>query len=149
MDWPAHVPAMGPDFNIRCLNADELCALVVPFLKEQMGADYHAKAPGKEEDQDEPMIMPSSSFHLRNGHLSRLFRLADSQMFSIPLIVNMSGILSDSQAFLRVPLRGLLPPRNQLSSSLPPSSLPEELPPLQSTTYGDLLGLYILIDVLA
>ncbi|KAI6118041.1 hypothetical protein F5141DRAFT_1061720 [Pisolithus sp. B1] len=139
MDWPAHVPAVGPDFNIRCLNADELHALVVPFLKEQMGVDYHAKTPGEEEDQDGPMIVPSSSFHLKKWtpEQSRLFRLTDSQMFSIPLIVNMSDeplhILSDSQAFLRALLRGLLPPRNQLSSSLPPSSPPEELPqPAQS-----------------
>ncbi|KAI6106462.1 hypothetical protein EDD16DRAFT_1713400 [Pisolithus croceorrhizus] len=88
MDWPAHVPAVGPDVNIRHLNADELCALVVPFLKEQMGADYHAKAPSEEEDQDGPMIMPSSSFHLKKWtpEQSRLFRLADSQMFSIPLV---------------------------------------------------------------
>ncbi|KAI6095312.1 hypothetical protein F5141DRAFT_1068490 [Pisolithus sp. B1] len=139
MDWPAHVPAVGPDFNIRCLNADELHALVVPFLKEQMGVDYHAKAPGEEEDQDGPMIVPSSSFHLKKWtpEQSRLFRLTDSQMFSIPLIVNMSDeplhILLDSQAFLRALLRGLLPPRNRLSSSLPPSSPPEELPqPAQS-----------------
>ncbi|KAI5996095.1 hypothetical protein EDC04DRAFT_2909970 [Pisolithus marmoratus] len=41
IDWPAHVPAVGPDFNIRCLNANELHGLVVPFLKEQMGADYY------------------------------------------------------------------------------------------------------------
>ncbi|KAI6111079.1 hypothetical protein F5141DRAFT_1214576 [Pisolithus sp. B1] len=139
MDWLAHVPTVGPDFNIRCLNADELCALVVPFLKEQMGVDYHAKAPGKEEDQDGPMIVLSSSFHLKKWtpEQSRLFRLADSQMFSIPLIVNMSDeplhILSDSQAFHRALLRGLLPPRNWLSSSLPPSSPPEESPqPAQS-----------------
>ncbi|KAI6021051.1 hypothetical protein EDC04DRAFT_2607392 [Pisolithus marmoratus] len=45
IDWPAHVPAVGPDFNIRCLNANELHGLVVPFLKEQMGADYYAEAP--------------------------------------------------------------------------------------------------------
>ncbi|KAI6110986.1 hypothetical protein EDD16DRAFT_1709018 [Pisolithus croceorrhizus] len=139
MDWPAHVPTVGPDFNIRHLNADELHALVVPFPKEQMGVDYHAKAPGEEEDQDGPMIVPSSSFHLKKWtpEQSRLFRLADSQMFSIPLVVNMSNeplhILSDSQAFLRALPRGLLPPRNWLSSSLPPSSPPEELPqPAQS-----------------
>ncbi|KAI6095880.1 hypothetical protein F5141DRAFT_1068013 [Pisolithus sp. B1] len=42
-------------------------------------------------------------------------------------------ILSDSQAFLRALLRGLLPPRDWLLSSLPPSSPPEELPqPAQS-----------------
>ncbi|KAI6112613.1 hypothetical protein F5141DRAFT_1063015 [Pisolithus sp. B1] len=108
MDWPAHVPTVGPDFNIRHLNADELHALVVPFPKEQMGVDYHAKAPGEEEDQDGPMIVPSSSFHLKKW-------------------------TPDSQAFLRALPRGLLPPRNWLSSSLPPSSPPEELPqPAQS-----------------
>ncbi|KAI6095310.1 hypothetical protein EV401DRAFT_1896095 [Pisolithus croceorrhizus] len=108
MDWPAHVPTVGPDFNIRCLNADELHALVVPFLKEQMRVDYHAKAPGEEEDQDGPMIVLSSLFHLKKW-------------------------TPDSQAFLRALPRGLLPPRNQLLSSLPPSSPPEESPqPAQS-----------------
>ncbi|KAI6041021.1 hypothetical protein EDC04DRAFT_2602059 [Pisolithus marmoratus] len=65
IDWPAHVPAVGPDFNIRCLNADELHGLVVPFLKEQMGVDYHAEAPGEDQDQDGSMVVPSSSFDLK------------------------------------------------------------------------------------
>ncbi|KAI6040996.1 hypothetical protein EDC04DRAFT_2602038 [Pisolithus marmoratus] len=65
IDWPAHVPAVGPDFNIRCLNADELHGLVVPFLKEQMGADYYAEAPGEDQDQDGSMVVPSSSFDLK------------------------------------------------------------------------------------
>ncbi|KAI5994771.1 hypothetical protein EDD15DRAFT_2366291 [Pisolithus albus] len=53
-------------------------------------------------------------------------------MFNIPLVVTTSNkplqILSDSQAFLRAPPRGLLPPRNRSSSPLPPSSPPEALP---------------------
>ncbi|KAI6007913.1 hypothetical protein EDC04DRAFT_2611221 [Pisolithus marmoratus] len=65
VDWPAHIPAVGPDFNIRHLNANELHGLVVPFLKEQMGADYHAEAPGEDEDQDGFMVVPSSSFDLK------------------------------------------------------------------------------------
>ncbi|KAI6009557.1 hypothetical protein F5J12DRAFT_782065 [Pisolithus orientalis] len=44
-DWPAGVPAVGLDFNVKHLNADELHALTVPFLKESMGADYLAEAP--------------------------------------------------------------------------------------------------------
>ncbi|KAI6099167.1 hypothetical protein F5141DRAFT_1066735 [Pisolithus sp. B1] len=75
---------------------------------EQMGVDYHAEAPGEEEDQDGPMIVLSSLFHLKKW-------------------------TPDSQAFLGVLPRGLLPPRNWLSSSLPPSSPPEESPqPAQS-----------------
>ncbi|KAI5984714.1 hypothetical protein EDD15DRAFT_2374941 [Pisolithus albus] len=117
-DWPVHVPAVGPDFNIRRLNADELHALVVPFLKEQMGLDYNAEAPGEDEDQDGPMIVLSSSFHLKKWTSEQVasFRLADPGMFNIPLVVTMSNkplwILSDSQAFLRALPRGLLPPRN-------------------------------------
>ncbi|KAI5994404.1 hypothetical protein EDD15DRAFT_2366492 [Pisolithus albus] len=133
-DWPVHVPAVGPDFNIRRLNADELRALVVPFLKEQMGLDYNAEAPGEDEDQDGPMIVPSSSFHLKKWTSEQvaLFRLADPGMFNIPLVVTTSNkplrILSDSQAFLRALPRGLLPPRNRSSSPLPPSSPPEASP---------------------
>ncbi|KAI5988568.1 hypothetical protein EDD15DRAFT_2371267 [Pisolithus albus] len=134
MDWPVHVPTVGPDFNIRRLNADELSALVVPFLKEQMGLDYNAEAPGEDEDQDGPMIVLSSSFHLKKWTSEQvaLFRLADPGMFNIPLVVTTSNkplqILSDSQAFLRALPRGLLPPRNRSSSPLPPSSPPEVSP---------------------
>ncbi|KAI6008699.1 hypothetical protein F5J12DRAFT_782162 [Pisolithus orientalis] len=55
------------DFNVKCLNADELCALTVPFLKESMGADYHAEAPlDDEEDQAEYLVpLPNSSFYLK------------------------------------------------------------------------------------
>ncbi|KIO02052.1 hypothetical protein M404DRAFT_28036 [Pisolithus tinctorius Marx 270] len=57
-DWPAGVPAVGLDFNVKCLNADELCALTVPFLKESMHADYHAEAPlDEEEDQAEYLVL--------------------------------------------------------------------------------------------
>ncbi|KAI5990793.1 hypothetical protein EDC04DRAFT_2911780 [Pisolithus marmoratus] len=118
IDWPAHVPAVGPDFNIRCLNANELHGLVVPFLKEQMGADYYAEAPGEDQDQDGSMVVPSLTFDLKKWTPKqvRLFRLADSEMFNIPLVVNTSDvplhILSDSQAFLRVLPRGVLPPKN-------------------------------------
>ncbi|KAI6012370.1 hypothetical protein EDC04DRAFT_2904881 [Pisolithus marmoratus] len=88
IDWPAHVPAVGPDFNIRCLNANELRGLVVPFLKEQMGADYYAEAPGEDQDQDGSMVVPSLSFDLKKWMPKqvRLFRLADSEMFNIPLV---------------------------------------------------------------
>ncbi|KAI5991080.1 hypothetical protein F5J12DRAFT_786413 [Pisolithus orientalis] len=66
-DWPAGVPAVGLDFNVKCLNADELHALTVPFLKESMGADYHAEAPlDDKEDQAEYLVpFPDSSFYLK------------------------------------------------------------------------------------
>ncbi|KAI6025467.1 hypothetical protein EDC04DRAFT_2606255 [Pisolithus marmoratus] len=107
IDWPAHVPAVGPDVNIRCLNANELHGLVVPFLKEQVGADYYAEAPGEDQDQDGSMVVPSLSFDLKKW--------------------------TPRQAFLRVLPRGVLPPKNRLMSSLPPSSpLEESLQPSQS-----------------
>jgi hypothetical protein len=66
IDWPVGVPAIGPDFCVKCLTADELQALTVPFLKEQMGTDYHSEAPGEdEEDLDNMVPVPDSSFHLR------------------------------------------------------------------------------------
>ncbi|KAI6009150.1 hypothetical protein EDC04DRAFT_2610698 [Pisolithus marmoratus] len=68
-----------------------------------MGVDYHAETPGEDEDEDGSMVVPSSLFDLKKW-------------------------TPDSQAFLRVLPRGVLPPRNQLMSSLPPSSPLEELP---------------------
>ncbi|KAI6156268.1 hypothetical protein EDD17DRAFT_1512594 [Pisolithus thermaeus] len=43
VDWPAGVPAISQHFNVKHLTADELHALTVPFLKEQMGNDYHTE----------------------------------------------------------------------------------------------------------
>ncbi|KAI6095848.1 hypothetical protein EDD16DRAFT_1720460 [Pisolithus croceorrhizus] len=44
IDWPAGVPAISRNFNVKRLTADELRALTVPFLKEQMGKDYEMEA---------------------------------------------------------------------------------------------------------
>ncbi|KAI6003500.1 hypothetical protein F5J12DRAFT_783565 [Pisolithus orientalis] len=62
-----HAATEENDFNVKCLNADELCALTVPFLKESMGADYHAEAPlDDEEDQAEYLVpLLNSSFYLK------------------------------------------------------------------------------------
>ena len=53
VDWPAGIPAVGASFNVKSLNADELRALTVPFLKEQMGAAYCAK-----EDDEGAGVVP-------------------------------------------------------------------------------------------
>lgn len=61
--WPAQVPAVGPDFNVKALNADELQALIVPFLKEQMTSNYDAEQL-EDNEQDGSVIVPASSFCL-------------------------------------------------------------------------------------
>ncbi|KAI6042077.1 hypothetical protein EDC04DRAFT_2601218 [Pisolithus marmoratus] len=66
VDWPA--------MSLLCLNADELHGLVVPFLKEQMGADYHAEAPGEDQDQDGSMVVPSSSSDLKKWTSEQILR---------------------------------------------------------------------------
>ncbi|KIN99667.1 hypothetical protein M404DRAFT_30338 [Pisolithus tinctorius Marx 270] len=65
VDWPAGVPAVGPDFNVKCLNADKLHALTVPFLKEQMEQDYNLEAPA-EEEEDHFVPAPASLFYLKH-----------------------------------------------------------------------------------
>ncbi|KAI6011879.1 hypothetical protein BKA83DRAFT_4501563 [Pisolithus microcarpus] len=58
VDWPAGVPAINQDFNVKCLTANELHALTVPFLKEQMGSDYHIEAAVEGEDDHGDYIVP-------------------------------------------------------------------------------------------
>ncbi|KAI6016379.1 hypothetical protein BKA83DRAFT_4498011 [Pisolithus microcarpus] len=66
VDWPVGVPAVGADFNVKCLNADELRSLTLPFLKEQMGNDYLSEVPGDNEDVDDDHLVPvpGLSFYL-------------------------------------------------------------------------------------
>ncbi|KIK22839.1 hypothetical protein PISMIDRAFT_11310 [Pisolithus microcarpus 441] len=67
VDWPAGVPAINQDFNVKCLTANELRVLTVPFLKEQMGSDYHIEAAVEGEDDHSDYIVPEpvSSFCLK------------------------------------------------------------------------------------
>ncbi|KAI6029526.1 hypothetical protein PISMIDRAFT_11247 [Pisolithus microcarpus 441] len=131
VDWPTGVSAVSADFNVKHLNTDEPCSLIVPFLKEQMGVDYMLEAPaGDEEDvADEGLVpVPKSSFYLMDW-------TPDPKMFDIPLVIDtynqLLHLLSDSQAFLKGLLKGMnQPPIDGASTSvdLPlPSSLP--LPP--------------------
>ncbi|KAI6019756.1 hypothetical protein F5J12DRAFT_890060 [Pisolithus orientalis] len=107
VDWPAGVPAVGPDFNVKCLNANELCALTVPFLTEQMEQDYKLEAPA-EEEEDHIVPVPASSFYLKHWTAEQLQLLheADLKAFDIPLVVNTLHhslcLISDSQAFVKV-----------------------------------------------
>ena len=155
IDWPAGVDAVGPSFNVKSLSADELRALTVPFLKEQMGADYYAEGPGEDDEGTGQVVpTPKSSFYLQHwttGEFSRvqmitsnpnldhseqsqLFRRADPEMFNIPLVVNTHNqplrLLSDSQKFLSGVPKHMLPPKPQerasSTSSLPPSSPPAD-----------------------
>lgn len=43
VNWPAGVTPVGPDFIFKDLKTDELKALVGPYLKRCMGADYNAE----------------------------------------------------------------------------------------------------------
>ncbi|KAI6098178.1 hypothetical protein F5141DRAFT_1066996 [Pisolithus sp. B1] len=160
VDWPAGVSAVGANFNVKCLNADELHALIIPFLKEQMGADYMLEAPGDDDEDvvDEGLVpVPKSSFYLADWtpgisvsvqhnileltnqpEQLELFRDVDLKTFDVPLVINtydqLLHLLSDSQAFLKGLPKGMnQPPIDGASTSvaLPlPSSLP--LPPSPS-----------------
>ncbi|KIK23299.1 hypothetical protein PISMIDRAFT_10947 [Pisolithus microcarpus 441] len=68
VDWPVGVPAVGADFNVKRLNADELQSLTSPFLKEQMGDDYLSEVPRDDEDVDDDHLVPvpGSSFYLQD-----------------------------------------------------------------------------------
>ena len=63
IDWPAEVSAPSADFKLRQLSADELRALVVPFLKEHMG-DYHT-AKGPDDTQSGNIVVPPLSFQFQ------------------------------------------------------------------------------------
>ena len=63
INWPDGVSAPGTDFKLRQLSADELHALVVPFLKEHMGNYYTAKDP--DNTQSGNIMVPPSSFQFQ------------------------------------------------------------------------------------
>ncbi|KAI6015822.1 hypothetical protein BKA83DRAFT_4498528 [Pisolithus microcarpus] len=115
VDWPAGVPAINQDFNVKRLTADELRALTVPFLKEQMGNDYHVEAAVEGEDDRGDYIVPepASSFRLKPWTTDQLalVRVMDPGAFDIPLVIDTLGqplrLLSDLQAFLKVVPRGM------------------------------------------
>ncbi|KIM54119.1 hypothetical protein SCLCIDRAFT_31365 [Scleroderma citrinum Foug A] len=99
IDWPAGVPAV---------------ALTVPFLKEQMGAAYHAE----EDDEGAGVVvsLPKSSLYLRDWtpEQCELVEKYNPQMFSIPLVINTHNralrLLSDSQTFLNGIPKHMEPP---------------------------------------
>ncbi|KAI6015957.1 hypothetical protein EDC04DRAFT_2608636 [Pisolithus marmoratus] len=157
VDWPAGVCAIGADFNVKCLNANELHSLTVPFLKEEMGANYLLEAPlDNDEDEDDVadeglVPVPGSSFYLADWTSGiftsmehnvleltnqpeqlEVFRNADPKMVDIPLFINTFHqplhLLSDSQAFLKgLPENMDRPPADNASPSLP-SPLPPSSP---------------------
>ncbi|KAI6102030.1 hypothetical protein EDD16DRAFT_1716190 [Pisolithus croceorrhizus] len=115
IDWPAGVPTASQHFNVKCLTANELHALTVPFLKEQMGKDYEMEATVDNEDGHGDFIVPvpMSSFHLKPWTADQLALVCmmNLKAFDIPLVINTFGqplcLLSDSQAFLNVVPRGM------------------------------------------
>ncbi|KIN93547.1 hypothetical protein M404DRAFT_36000 [Pisolithus tinctorius Marx 270] len=90
VNWPTAVPTVGPDFNIKGLSADELHALTVPFLKEQMGADFHSEVCVEDDGDDSLVPVPTASFDLREWTPKKkeLFKMVSPEMFKILLLVN-------------------------------------------------------------
>ncbi|KAI5998980.1 hypothetical protein F5J12DRAFT_784822 [Pisolithus orientalis] len=146
-DWPAGVPAVGLDFNAKCLNADELCALTVPFLKESMGADYHAEAPLDDEEDQAEYLFPllNSSFYLKKwiDNQIELFCHSDARMCDIPLVVNTLSqhlcVLSDSDAFVQA-----LPKGDKFKERSAPSSFPGQpvITPPEARAFAILWALF-------
>ncbi|KAI6135953.1 hypothetical protein F5141DRAFT_1059224 [Pisolithus sp. B1] len=149
------VSAVGADFNVKHLNADELCALIVPILKVQMGADYMLEALGHDDDEDvvdEGLVpVPESSFYLvdwtpgisvcmqhnvleltNQPEQLELFRDVDLKMFDVPLVINtydqLLHLLSDSQAFLKGLPKGMNQPPIDGASTSVALPLPSSLP---------------------
>ncbi|KAI6098811.1 hypothetical protein EDD16DRAFT_1527081 [Pisolithus croceorrhizus] len=107
---PIRVPAISQHFNVKCLTADELCVLTVPFLKEQMGNDYHMETRIDDDDEHGDYIVPepASSFSLKPWTADQLalVHMMNPKAFEIPLVMDTFGqplcLLSDLQAFLKV-----------------------------------------------
>ncbi|KAI6119182.1 hypothetical protein EDD16DRAFT_1706870 [Pisolithus croceorrhizus] len=95
IDWPAGVPAISRNFNVKRLTADELRALTVPFLKEQMGKDYEMEAMVDDEDNHGDFVVPvpTSSFCLEPWTADQLalVRMMNPKAFDIPLVINTFG----------------------------------------------------------
>ena len=64
-DFSTGVTAIGPKFSTKSLSADELRALAVPFLKDQMGDDYAAEPGDPDKDVTSLIQMPKALFFLR------------------------------------------------------------------------------------
>ncbi|KAI6118934.1 hypothetical protein EDD16DRAFT_1519657 [Pisolithus croceorrhizus] len=109
VDWPVGVPAISQHFNVKCLTADELRALTVPFLKEQMGNDHHmeTRLDGDDEHGDYIVPEPALSFSLKPWTADQLalVHMMNPKAFEIPLVTDTFGqplcLLSDSQVFLK------------------------------------------------
>ncbi|KAI6097073.1 hypothetical protein F5141DRAFT_1220326 [Pisolithus sp. B1] len=142
VDWPVGVPAISQHFNVKCLT-DELCALTVPFLKEQMGNDYHMETRIDDDDEHGDYIVPEPalSFSLKPWAADQLALVCmmNLKAFEIPLATDTFGqplhLLSDSQAFLKVVPRGMhceAMSQGGVSTPTPtPSSPPSEQVPAQ------------------
>ena len=72
INWPAGVTAIGPKFSTKSLIADELHALAIPFLKDQMGDDYAAEPGDPDKDVTSLIQMPKALFFLREWTQGRL-----------------------------------------------------------------------------
>ncbi|KAI6105237.1 hypothetical protein EDD16DRAFT_1524342 [Pisolithus croceorrhizus] len=116
VDWPVGVPAISQHFNVKHLTADELCALTVPFLKEQMGNDYHmeTRLDGDNKHGDYIVPEPASSFSLKPWTADQLALVCmmNLKAFEIPLVMDTFGqplcLLSDLQVFLKGVPRGII-----------------------------------------
>ena len=76
INWPAGVDAVGPSFNVKSLTADELRALTVPFLKEQMGVDYFAEGLGDDDEGTGQVVpTPKSLFYLQHWTTGEIGRV--------------------------------------------------------------------------
>ncbi|KAI6095216.1 hypothetical protein F5141DRAFT_1068556 [Pisolithus sp. B1] len=137
VDWPAGVPAISQHFNVKCLTADELNALTVPFLKEQMGNDYHMETRIDDDDEHGDYIVPEPalSFSLKPWTADQLalVHMMNPKASEIPLVMDTFGqplhLLSDSQAFLKVVPRGII-----VHDILPPAPAHQCHTPATTTT---------------
>ncbi|KAI5996811.1 hypothetical protein EDC04DRAFT_2909775 [Pisolithus marmoratus] len=113
--WPGGVPAVSRNFNVKCLNADELRAPTVLFLKEQMGNDYHMEATVEDKDDHANYVVsvPAVSFSLEPWTTDQhaLVHMMDLKAFDIPLVISTFNqplrLLSNSQPFLKMIPRGM------------------------------------------
>jgi hypothetical protein len=164
IDWPAGVPPIGSDFVLKDLNACELKALVVPFLKRCMGLDYGAelvqierkerkknKAPVKsavkipdEELKFEPWSDGKSDTCIVKLSINiltdakALFEHEDGEMLNIPLVTDTEGkvlrTLMDSVAFMKNLPESVVLPR--AATPIVDSPAVSDLPPSSPMQWG-------------